>query len=592
MKNRIPVIVTDRLIFSLRQMKKTIIVLIPVTMGLAFFTACLRQSPYRQTLADAEQIMDERPDSAYALLQAIPVENLSKGEQAEWSLLFTQAMDKQYILHTSDSTIRAAADWFDKHGSAARRTKAGYYMGRVNQDLGNISLAQEYYLKALETGKTSGDIRLLALIRSNLGMLYTFQEVYEEALPQMDEAARLFGQSGDTVSRAYILRNMGRTYHVMDSIDLAISLYKQALEDVDSFGRPSVLTELGDVLIQNKSFSEAEQYLNEALQSVSPDDYLLVCLTLGRFFAETGRSDSARFYLQECMNSARMDTKAGAYYYLGKLALDENQWKESTQALWSFFSLQDSVMKQRDAESIRKIQSLFNFSRIEEERNRALQSKVNAQQASIILLLITVALSILSAVFFFLWKNHQKQKKAREALIKKYREESEKQLSYYKKTITQLTVELENQTGEKDKLLMDIQEQELQLEKLTIIIKDDELKKVKFRNTEIYINLQNKEKNKLTDEDQKALYMAIDGIWPDFRPSLLALSPKVKENEILMCCLMKADLKQVNVATYMNLSESAVSNKRGNLAKKLFGDKAVKSDLDVFILNKKVPVWV
>ena len=537
--------------------------------------SCQLQSPYRQSLAQAEQIMDEHPDSAYFLLKDIPAEILSAREYAEWGLLLTQSMDKLYMPHTSDSLIRAAAAYFEKRGNAVLRTKAYYYVGRVSQELEDTFRAQEYYLKALGAGKSSGNDRLSALIRSNLGMLYTYQGVHEEALPQMEEAARLFGQLGDTVNRAYVLRDIGRTCHVMDSIDLAIRYYEQALEGIGSYGRPSVLNELGNLHIEKKSYNQAEFYLRESLNLVSADDYQFVALTLGRLFAETDRPDSARFYLNVSIGSSWLSTKAGGYYYLGNLLRNEKEWEESTEALNAYLILHDSIMKQRNAESIRKIQSLFNFKQIEEERNRALQQTIKIERTAFLSILISMTLAIM---LFYRWIKGRRHKKAREELLQRYKE----QTVSYNQTVKALTSELENQIGENEKLNKIV-------ENIAVFIKKDEEKKADFKKTDIYHKLREQGKTGITKEDQDDLYATLDRLWPEFRPSFRTLSTKVSEQDILMCCLLKADLKPSTVALYMSTSKSAVSNRRSSLAKKLFGEKATVEDLDNFIFYKKIP---
>jgi len=49
-------------------------------------------------------------------------------------------------------------------------------------------------------------------------------------------------------------------------------------------------------------------------------------------------------------------------------------------------------MKQKDTESLRKIQSLYNYQRIEEERNRALLKKTTAERISFLSIIIVMTL--------------------------------------------------------------------------------------------------------------------------------------------------------------------------------------------------------
>ena len=545
-----------------------------------FLFSCKKQSPYSQSLAMTEQIMDEHPDSAYIMLQEIPLDNLSRHDYAVWRLLFTQAMDKQYMTHASDSLIKIAADYFGRYGNAAYRTKAYYYMGRVNQDLGNSSLAQQYYLKALESGKSSGNHRQLALIHSNLGMLYTYQDVYDEALLQMKESARLFIQSGDSVNNAYILRNIGRTYHVMDSIDLAISYYQQALAAIDSTGRTSVLTELGDVLISKKSYTQAETYLREALQSSSSANYQFVSLALGCLFEETDRPDSARFYLKESLNSVLPTTKAATYYYLAKVDMNEENWKESAESLWSYFEMHEAIRKQRDAESIRKIQSLFNFNQIEEERNRALQGQIRVERIVFLLLIILVGLSISTFIGF---GKIQKQKKERESLLLK----NKKIIVDLEQNVIELESQIEIKSDEKENLSKEIHNLQQQLDHISFVMKEDEEQMKQFINSDIYKSLQTSSSKNLTEEEKNDLIKTIDELWPNFRLSFKTLSNKVSDEDILMCCLLKTNIRISKIASWMNIEEHSITMKRKRLAQKMFGEMAVIKDLDDFISHKK-----
>ena len=61
--------------------------------------------------------MGSRPDSSLILLESIPSpEKLSEEDYATWCLLMTQARDKNYVEHTSDSVIGVAVRYFEKQG--------------------------------------------------------------------------------------------------------------------------------------------------------------------------------------------------------------------------------------------------------------------------------------------------------------------------------------------------------------------------------------------------------------------------------------------------------------------------------------------
>ena len=74
----------------------------------------------------------------YPILQtSIPTpETLHGKAQADYSLLMTQAMDKNYINFTSDSLIKFAVGYYGGHTEdLVAKGKSFYYYGRVMESL-------------------------------------------------------------------------------------------------------------------------------------------------------------------------------------------------------------------------------------------------------------------------------------------------------------------------------------------------------------------------------------------------------------------------------------------------------------------------
>ncbi len=102
--------------------------------------ACGRSSQLRDTLQRAENLMEEHPDSAYALLAPLRVDtNDTPEDQALHALLLTQAMHKTYRIWRdsveniafSDSLIRIAVDHYEKNNNDARLMVSYYYQGEI-----------------------------------------------------------------------------------------------------------------------------------------------------------------------------------------------------------------------------------------------------------------------------------------------------------------------------------------------------------------------------------------------------------------------------------------------------------------------------
>lgn len=180
---------------------------------LFFITGLMSCSHHSGLYEHAEKIMSQHPDSVLTLLSTIQdVNDLSEKDRAMYYLLLTEAENKTYVKPTSDSLIAISTEYFDKTEDWGRKAKAWYYRGRINQDLGDALHAQDYYLKALQDESKVNDYMLLGRIYNSIGMLLTYQEVYESAIPYQKRALNCFKLLGDSVGQSFALRDIGRVY--------------------------------------------------------------------------------------------------------------------------------------------------------------------------------------------------------------------------------------------------------------------------------------------------------------------------------------------------------------------------------------------
>ena len=83
--------------------------------------ACNDPKPVTDTLHRAEALMNEHPDSAWAVLNTLSADEMGQNRtRALYALLYTQAQDKTYRDETNDSLISIAVDYY-RHTDDARR---------------------------------------------------------------------------------------------------------------------------------------------------------------------------------------------------------------------------------------------------------------------------------------------------------------------------------------------------------------------------------------------------------------------------------------------------------------------------------------
>ena len=158
-------------------MRKTFVYLL--ILGLTYFISCDRPNHHPSIFQKVERLMPQHPDSALMLLEQIEnKENLSRKDKAHYYLLLTEAEDKTFVEHETDSLITIATDYYEETDDLERKAKAWYYKGLINNDLDQPMKAQECFLKALRDEKQVKDYALLGRINNQIGMLYTYQHVY------------------------------------------------------------------------------------------------------------------------------------------------------------------------------------------------------------------------------------------------------------------------------------------------------------------------------------------------------------------------------------------------------------------------------
>lgn len=90
---------------------------------------------------------------------------------------------------------------------------------------------------------------------------------------------------------------------------------------------------------------------------------------------------------------------------------------------------------------------------------------------------------------------------------------------------------------------------------------------------------------KITGEQWKELQAAIDLTYPRFTDRLLTLHPKLSEIELRICYLIKISLPLKTIAQMLNRNNSAITNARTRMYKKLKGEEGKAKFFDQFIAD-------
>lgn len=119
---------------------------------------CNHNGVASKRMDSAEALMDSMPDSALCILSEIDQASLrNDGEKARHALLYTQALDKNYMDLSDDSLISLSVKYFSKKKDIPNLIRSYYYQGRVEYHKDIFTPAILSYFKAKELADDNGD---------------------------------------------------------------------------------------------------------------------------------------------------------------------------------------------------------------------------------------------------------------------------------------------------------------------------------------------------------------------------------------------------------------------------------------------------
>lgn len=186
------------------------------------FVGC-QQEDYSPMLSKAERLMNERPDSALQLLRNFRIDNIhGRANKAKYALLYSQALDKNYIDLTNDSLIRIAVDYYQQHGSKIEMAWAIFYHARIFDNAGDIDAAMSSYLEAEIQAKGTKEYYLLGMIYGYKANLFAAQANFDAAIPMYQASIDSYSHIDRKYNLMYAYDGLARSYHIKGDINASL----------------------------------------------------------------------------------------------------------------------------------------------------------------------------------------------------------------------------------------------------------------------------------------------------------------------------------------------------------------------------------
>lgn len=263
--------------------------------------SCSDDTAVMAELDRAEAVMEEYPDSALALLDSLDRSRLTTREaRARHSLLYSQALDKNWIELNSDSVISPAVKYYKKHGSPDYRLKTQYYLGCIFRNAGDREEAMEHFVEAERYVDRATDWqavgRLYSAKRTIYFDIYDFEKSYRDALL----SAEYYSKSGDIPLMVKAMTNAAYCAYFLDNYKTADSLLNEVRDkywDAASITNKSTYFSSSLYMAVKTDSSAVKRILNEYLQTIT-DPEEMDWSAVANIYRMSGNLDSALWALE------------------------------------------------------------------------------------------------------------------------------------------------------------------------------------------------------------------------------------------------------------------------------------------------------
>ncbi len=575
-------------------MRRTYIILWLLVLALVALS-CRDDGSQEALLRTADSLLESHPDSALALLRRDSSQFSRSGKSVRmWYVLSrTEAEDKCYVTHVSDSSIRAAAEYYDASGSARRRVRAHYLLGRVYCDMHLSGHALVSFDKALAVEDAGDPVisRYKARAATWAGDIYEEKKLDRDAL-HYNLLSYGYARTADAPSIAlYSLRDIGRSYFRLKQSERAISYYRQAADRAKALHNADlynlVMEELAAVYLEIGRLTEAYQALQTPFLGTEDQDISTHYFIWANYFKRIGRLDSALANNRRGMSYCDIPIKKTASLEHARMLAMLGRRADAIGYYEKYAAYTDSV------DSINRRETSDLLAQVERNLDIEHQNTVLAESRARLTVLLSVAVFVVAVTVFFLvryYVNMRRRVRRQQARIGDYlrrHRESEELRRRNEARIAELESELSSSNERLTSVRRSLMRTEAamlagQNEQMRFRERHRELLVADLSETEVY-RLYHDGVSVPSPSDYHRLEEALNHAYDNFTVRLRDLYPAVTENELWICCMVKAGLSPKEICRISAYQFNSLSMAKTRLYARIFHKKGGSKDLDLFI---------
>lgn len=561
-------------------MNKTFVGFIFLLFLVGGVVSCQRSSsPYPYSLRYADSLMEISPERTLAYLRKLDVSTYSAGDRAYFSLLFTQATDKNMLsLLPCDSLIDTALDYYVKK-DGVNWAKAWLYKGWIQKKMNMTEQALKSCFTALQgvEGNTGEELKLKGMLYEDMGSIYLHQSLYQKAFDAFYRSYQCDSLLNDHKVLMYSLSNMGwvrvvegkekeALFYLDQALELALAL-KDSIFMSDIYQRMSLNCENVDSAFMYARL--AGNYLTEKNDSIS---YYSLWLTFGELYLDKQELDSAEYYLKRTLDIADFKRKILASYSLAEVEKIRGNYERAFEYQSYYGDNIDSIFSLNKASDIERLAYKYDSEAKVAKEKESRRFLVQQLCYGGVLFVLVIAI-----IFQRIYRQRRIAQLQYEQRIAHLNEQT---------ALSQLQIErLEAQISALKLSGME-REQEIALKQAELCRVIDEkarLRNCLFTETSIFKRIQElssqakpgqdgvkKDPKVLLIKEQEKLKGVLFDIYDDYIRYLKDTYPKITDDDCIYCCLKLCEFDDQTIAyCFGNVSRQIVAQRRLRLKKKM-----------------------
>ena len=414
----------------------------------SFFLGCQKQYPVVEKLLQAETLMNEHPDSALSLLKGVAHPDLQTKEHcARYALLYSQALDKNYIDVTNDSLISIAVDYYKNRDDVKAKFFSYYYLGRIHTNANDLTQATLAYMEAEQLVDELEDDYAAGLLYTQMGNIYRNYYDFPKALESYRLSTEYYRKADKPLHKLYGMLNQSAILKSMKKeTDSFHILYNTLIEGKEA-NYPSVVRYcLGDLImlcIKMDKQEEALSFYNDLINNYSLDQMTSsFYANLSLLMAKEKNVEKSQFYMNEAWKRAKnQGDSINLYYISSQVEQQSSLYQQAYSDLEQSTTLQNSRIREVLQQPILTAQKNFLDQELQHKEYKLKMVKYIRLLSFTILLLVSIIIII------FLRKRFQKRLQEQDLAHQKNMEEIRQEALKREQSLRSYTLELETKSS-------------------------------------------------------------------------------------------------------------------------------------------------